>query len=145
MRRNRAAFDARIALLRAQIDAFNTAVQDALGERLLDAIFGLAKALLPRIRDKRPARYERVLLTSKPTDEDLMGLLERDLEKSFGTSAEIFKPELRCVYKDVTYESISDARFKQALSEALRDSGGQRLVEQLFSEHDSAPEAGSKR
>ena len=144
MRRNRAAFDARVALLRRQIDAFNEAVQGALGERLIDAIFGLAKALLPRIRDKRPARYERVLLTSKPTDEDLMGLLERDLEKSFGTSAEIFKPELRCVYKDVTYESISDSRFKQALSEALRGSGGERLVQQLFSEHDSAPEARPK-
>ena len=73
-----------------------------------------------------------------------MGLLERDLEKSFGTSAEIFKPKLRCVYKDVTYESISDSRFKQALSEALGGSGGERLFQQLFSEHDSAPEAGPK-
>lgn len=51
-----------------------------------------------------------------------------------------FRPELRCVFREVTYESISDPRFREALAKSLTDSGGQRLVAQLFSEHDAAPE-----
>lgn len=70
----------------------------------------------------------------------LVSILEQDLATCFGSCAEVFKPELRWVFKDVTYESISDRQFRDALSKALRDSGGERLVAQLFSEHDAAPE-----
>jgi deoxyribodipyrimidine photolyase-like uncharacterized protein len=78
---------------------------------------------------------------SVASDELLLSILEQDLTVSFGSSAEVFKPELRCVFKDVTYESISDTTFRDSLSKALRASGGERLVAQLFSEHDAAPEA----
>lgn len=140
MRRNRSDFDKRIKLLEAQICAFNEAVQKELGKKLEEAVRSLARTLLPRIREHQPQRYKRVLPMSTPSDEDLLAILEHDLADSFGSSTEVFKPELRCVYKDVTYESISDDRFRDALAKALRDSGGERLVAQLFSEHDAAPE-----
>lgn len=140
MRRNRAEFDKRIKLLEAQIDAFNKEVQKKLSKKLEEAVRSLALTLLPRIREKQPQRYKRVLPMNAPNDEDLLAILEHDLADSFGSSAEVFKPELRCVYKDVTYESISDNRFREALAKALRDRGGERLVAQLFSEHDAAPE-----
>lgn len=140
MRRNRPDFDKRLKLLEAQIKAFNTAIQKELGTKLTEAVQALARTLLPRIRDHLPQRYKRVLPVNEVTDEILLSILEQDLETSFGTSAEVFKPELRCVFKDVTYESISDPMFRRSLSKALRDSGGERLVAQLFSEHDAAPE-----
>lgn len=139
-RRNRPDFDKRLKLLEAQIKAFNTAIQKELGSKLTEAVKALALTLLPRIRDRLPQRYKRVLTVSSATDELLLSILEQDLETSFGSSAEVFKPELRCVFKDVTYESISDPKFRASLSKALRDSGGERLVVQLFSEHDAAPE-----
>lgn len=141
MRRNRPDFDKRLKLLEAQITAFNTAIQKELGGKLTDAVKTLAQALLPRVRDRLPQRYKRVLPVSAAADDLLLSILEQDLATSFGSSAEVFKPELRCVFKDVTYESISDVQFRDALSKALRDSGGERLVAQLFSEHDAAPEA----
>ncbi|OUL92941.1 hypothetical protein [Paraburkholderia hospita] len=140
MRRNRPDFDKRLKILGAQIDEFNKEVQKELGNMLNEAVKALARTLLPRIRDDLPQRYKRVLSVITPSDDDLLGILEHDLASSFGNSAEVFKPEFRCVFKDVTYESISDTRFRDALGKALRDSGGERLVAQLFSEHDAAPE-----
>ena len=140
MRRNRPDLDKRLKLLEVQIKAFNTAIQEELAGKLKEAVKALAQTLLPRIRDRLPQRYKRVLPTSTASDDLLLSLLEQDLAKSFGSSAEVFKPELRWVFKDVTYESISDKLFKDSLSKALRDSGGERLVAQLFSEHDAAPE-----
>jgi hypothetical protein len=140
MRRNRPDFDKRLKLLAAQITAFNTAIQKELGSKLTEAVKALAQTLLPRIRDRLPQRYKRVLPVSAAADDLLLSILEQDLASSFGSSAEVFRPELRCVFKDVTYESISDKRFREALGEALRDRGGERLVAQLFSEHDAAPE-----
>lgn len=140
MRRNRPDFDKRLKLLEAQIKAFNTAIQRELAGKLTDAVKALAQTLLPRIRDRLPQRYKRVLPVSAAPDDLLLSILEQDLATSFGSSAEVFKPELRWVFKDVTYESISDPQFREALSKALRDSGGERLVAQLFSEHDAAPE-----
>lgn len=95
---------------------------------------------LPRIRDRLPQRYKSVLPVNAPNDDLLLSILEQDLATSFGSNAEVFKPELRWVFKDVTYESISDPQFRAALNKALRDSGRERLVVQLFSEHDAAPE-----
>lgn len=140
MRRNRPDFDKRLNLLETQIEAFNTAIQKELGAKLTEAVQALARTLLPRVQDRLPQRYKRVLPVSAPNDELILSILEQDLATSFGSSAEVFKPELRWVFKDVTYESISDSRFREALGKALRDSGGERLVTQLFSEHDAAPE-----
>ena len=145
MRRNRQDFDKRLKLLEAQIKAFNTAIQRDLAGKLTDAVKALAQTLLPRIRDHLPQRYKRVLPVSAAPDNLLLSILEQDLERSFGSSTEIFKPELRCVFKDVTYESISDPQFREALGKALRDSGGERLVAQLFSEHDAAPEVHTRQ
>ena len=72
-------------------------------------------------------------------------MIELDLERTFGGASELFNPELRCVFKDVTYESIQDKNFKQLLSEAMRRAGGESVVRQLFSEHDAAPEAAKRQ
>ena len=141
MRRHRQKFDSRVALLRAQIVAFNKAVQAALQQKLEGAVDALALMLLPRIKAQIPQRYDRMLVANNPSDEDLLSILKHDLADSFGSSTEVFKPDLRCVFKDVTYESISDKNFRDALAKALRDTGGDRLVAQLFSEHDAAPES----
>lgn len=140
MRRNRPDFDKRIKLLKAQIQAFNTAVRKDIGKKLDEAVCALARTLLPRIQDNQPQRYKRVLPMSSPSEDDLLAILEHDLASSFGSSVDVFNPELRCVFKDVTYESICDDRFRKSLAKALRDNGGERLVAQLFSEHDAAPE-----
>ncbi len=49
----------------------------------------------------------------------------------------LFSPKLDVRYKDVSYETIHDPKFRDALLSKLpRD-----VVDKLFSEHDAAPEA----
>lgn len=144
MRRRRKDFDASIALLEKQIAAFREAVEDMLGEKILDAIHELAKTLMPRIRESGiPPRYMKFLSDGEPSDDELIEMIESDLEKSTGGVAGLFNPELRCVFKDVTYESIRDKNFKQALTDAMRKEGGDTVVRQLFREFDAAPEVES--
>lgn len=140
MRRHRNEFDLRIARLRAQIAAFKEAIEKEIGESIIDAIYGLAETLLPRIKENLPKRYAKLLCANNPSDELLLDLLRNDLEKCCGGFEGMFKPELHCVFKDVTYESINDKNFKDTLSQAMRKEGGDALVRQLFSEHDAAPE-----
>jgi hypothetical protein len=136
MRRNRPDFDRRINLFKKQIKEYATEVQAELGGKLSEAVDALARTLLPRIRSNPPQRYKRKLQVSDIRDDDLLYLLRDDLKSSFGSSDEVFDPELRCVFKDVAYESISDPRFRTGLDKAL----GERLAGQLFAEHDAAPE-----
>lgn len=142
MRSRRAKFDARLSRLRMQLESFRVAVQKTLSKTLEDAISELAKTLLPRIRQNLPSRYSKFLTASDPTDKDLLCMIETDLARSFGGISDLINPELRCVFKDVTYESIQDKNFKTLLTEAMRKAGGDIVVNQLFWEFDAAPEAG---
>lgn len=141
MRNRREKFDARIALLRKQIEAFKAAVEMTLGVAILEAIDELAKTLLPRIRENLPARFTKFFDKNQLTEDDILGMIKRDLEAAFGGVNDVFNPEVRCVFKDVTYESIQDKNFKKLLGDAMRKAGGENIVRQLFSEHDAAPEA----
>lgn len=143
MRSRRKDFDSRIDLLKKQIDAFREAIEEMLDERILDAIHDLAKTLMPRIRENIPSRYKKFLSEGEPSNDELIEMIENNLEKAIGGVAGLFNPELRCVFKDVTYESIRDSNFQQALTDAMRKAGGDSVVRQLFREFDAAPEVES--
>jgi|GEM_PF-421594 len=139
MRHNRLEFDWRITKLQRQIEAFKLAVMETIEKSINDAIDELAKTLLPRIKNKLPTRYTR----TKPhySDEELLKKIGDDLNKSCGGAAGLFNPELRCVFKDVTYESIRDIKFQQSLTQAMRKEGCEDIVRELFKEYDAAPES----
>ncbi|SCY13964.1 hypothetical protein SAMN05216308_104230 [Nitrosospira sp. Nsp13] len=143
MRNRRREFDARVKRLQKQIEAFKDAVEKTLEYTLIDAVCVLADTLLPRIRDNLPARYTK-LTSAKPSDVDLLYMIKNDLERTFGSHSGLFSPQLRCVFKDVTYESIQDKNFKALLSAAMRKAGGEGFVRQLFREYDAAPEANGR-
>lgn len=140
MRNRRKKFDARIALLRKQIEAFKAAVDKTLVDSIEASIDELAKTLLPRIRANVPKRYVKFIDEDHLSDDDILRRIKADLDAAFGGVNGVFNPEVRCVYKDVTYESIQDKNFKKLLGDAMRKAGGENIVRQLFSEHDAAPE-----
>lgn len=140
MRNRRKKFDARIALLRKQIEAFKAAVDKTLVDSIEASIDELAKTLLPRIRANVPKRYVKFIDEDHLSDDDIVRRIKDDLDAAFGGVNGVFNPEVRCVYKDVTYESIQDKNFKKLLGDAMRKAGGENIVRQLFSEHDAAPE-----
>jgi hypothetical protein len=140
MRNRRKKFDARIALLRKQIEAFKAAVDKTLVDSIEASVDELARTLLPRIRENVPKRYAKFSSEDHISDDDIVRRIKADLDTAFGGVNGVFNPEVRCVFKDVTYESIQDENFKKLLGDAMRKAGGENIVRQLFSEHDAAPE-----
>ena len=58
-----------------------------------------------------------------------------------GGMSGVFSPEVRCIYKAVTYESIKDEKFLNSMKESMRKKGLGSQAQQLFSEYDAAREA----
>ena len=137
-RARRTAFDERIQSFEQRVQDYKKAVQEKVRKSIDDTINRLAEVLLPLIREKPPARYLKSASTNKIPDSELARLLEEDLRKSFGAPDKIASPEIKLQYKDIAYETIHEDRFHEELARAGIPKS---RLEQLFSEHDAAPEA----
>ncbi|WP_341326441.1 hypothetical protein [Methylotuvimicrobium sp. KM2] len=141
MRSRRDDFDKRIACFKADIKAFAEKVKKQLKAEIINSVKDLAKSLLPKVKDNPPECYRKFIFTTEPSDEDYLAIIEQDLFDAFGSIEQIFSPDISVVFKDVTYESINDEKFRAALADTMRKGGGERMVAQLFSEYDAAPES----
>jgi len=63
-------------------------------------------------------------------------LLDRALGIAFEGIISDFKPTIRWIYKDVTYETIHNEDFRKGLEKGF----GAARADKLFSEYDAAPE-----
>ena len=62
--------------------------------------------------------------------------MDEALEGAFAGIALEFKPAIRWIYKDVTYETIHNPDFRKGLEKSFSAA----RADKLFSEHDAAPE-----
>lgn len=142
---DRPAFDQRMAWFGRRVDAFRDGVEEKLGEAVLDSISDLASTLLPKLRERFPGRLRKQLLTAAPTDGMLLDVLRRELEAAFRQGERFFNPEVRVQFKDLTYETIQNQKFREALDRAFGQAGGQSATARMFEEFDAAREAAALR
>jgi hypothetical protein len=140
-RSRREDFDRRVECFKADIKAYGDAVKKQLCGHIEQSVKELAKSLLPKVKENTPECYKKFITTTQPKNEDLLAIIEQDLFNEFGSMEQIFSPDISVVFKDVTYESINDAKFRSALADTMRKGGGEGLVAKLFSEYDAAPES----
>lgn len=138
---DRPAFDQRIAWFIKRVEAFRDGVETKLSEAVLASINDLAVTLLPKLRERFPGRLKKQLLTAAPTDAMLLDLLRRELETAFRQGERFFNPDVRVQFKDLTYETIQNDKFRDALDRAFGQTGGQSATAQMFDEFDAAREA----
>lgn len=138
---DRPAFDQRIAWFIKRVEAFRDGVETKLSEAVLASINDLAVTLLPKLRERFPGRLKKQLLTAVPTDAMLLDLLRRELETAFRQGERFFNPDVRVQFKDLTYETIQNDKFRDALDRAFGQTGGQSATAQMFDEFDAAREA----
>jgi len=68
-------------------------------------------ALLPGVVASPPNRWKR-LLGDGPSEAEIERVLDRELERAFGSAEDVFhEMKVNVVFKGVTYESPSDAEF----------------------------------
>lgn len=135
----RTAFDQRLKWFTARVDAYSKAVATELQKKVDESVNDLTEALLPTVSKSPPARLLKHVLMGPPSQDDIRNALQAELHAAFNTGDRFFQPTVKVVYKDLTYETIQDKKFRQQLEEAFKGLTKQ-AVGDLFDEHDAAPE-----
>jgi len=132
----RQAFDKRVAWFEARVAAYKTAVEKELTEAMERSVKELTQALLPAVMTRPPARLMKYSLSLAPTEDDYRAAVEAELSQAFNLGDRFFQPTVKVIFKDLTYETIKDAKFKDHLEKSFPGLNHRWY----FEEHDSAPE-----
>lgn len=132
----RAAFDIRIEWFKARIDSYKKAVEERLNEALRKSVSDLTEALLPTVLKSPPDRLLKNVLSMSPSEDEIRSALETELHAAFNTGERFFQPAVKVVFKDLTYETIQDKKFRDQVEAAFQGV----TAKDLFEEFDAAPE-----
>ena len=132
----RKAFDTRLEWFKARVAAYTVAVKQQLDQAVEASVKDLTQALLPGVMQRPPARLMKYSMSLAPTDDDYRAAVEAELSQAFNLGDRFFQPTVKVIFKDLTYETITDEKFVAQLKKSfpgLSQHG-------FFEEHDSAPE-----
>ena len=96
----------------------------------------LKASLVEVVRKTPPPAWKKFMDSDGLSGEEAGRLMDEALEGAFAGVALEFKPTIRWIYKDVTYETIHNPDFRKGLEKSF----GAARADKLFSEHDAAPE-----
>lgn len=118
LRTNKDAFLAQVKTLQGQIEEFSKQVSERLQKEIDANRERLVKALLPSVIASPPERWTK-LLGLKPSKSGTKECLEVELARHFGSAQDLIS-EMKAdvIFKDVTFESLSDSKFIDAAEEA---------------------------
>jgi hypothetical protein len=132
----RKAFDARVEWFKSRVAAYTVAVKQQLDQAVAESVRELTQALLPGVMQRPPARLLKYSMSFDPKESDYRAALEAELSQAFNLGDRFFQPVVKVIFKDLTYETITDPKFVAQLNKSFPS-----LAQHgFFEEHDSAPE-----
>lgn len=140
-RADRPEFDQEIKALESKLDHYWQCLEETLQDRVKGYIHELACRLLFQRDSKLPARLRKRLLNAQPTKEEKLAAVVDELAAAFGKVHQSINPKVRVQYKDLTYETIKDDKFRKAVAKAYQSTGKDSVLARLFDEYDAAREA----
>ena len=141
LRSRRKDFDERIETFKQRVESFKEGVIQKIEEQLGKTKDNLVVDLVPHVTTKPPEKWRKTMTSSQLSEKEAKERLENELAGLFGCVERVFAPKVRVVFKEVTYETISDTDFQDALSKHFPPS----VQKDLFSEYDAAPETREKK
>ncbi len=110
-------FEQEVKDLQKKVDAFKKTVEEYLQKAIDRNCEELKTLLLPGVKKSPLSRWNRF----GPLDDATIGrLLEDELKKAFGTAKHhIGEMKVTCIFKGVTYELLSDAKFIGVATQAI--------------------------
>lgn len=119
LRVHREALEKKIAVLKAEVDAFKLRVKAQIAGELQTSRAQLVKSLVPVIEGNPPDEL-RYSVTGSLNSELVSRYLDRKLVEVFPTPDQIVgEMELNCTFKGVTYETLNEAAFQAAVRNAF--------------------------
>lgn len=136
LRRDVPAFERQLKRLTAQIDAYQKAVEDLLAKRCEEIASELLDAMRASLLASPPDHWRTRCLGGSITPEDMRRLFIEDIQGELERAKTDFKPTSFHVFKDVTYHTVHNKEFRGQLEKRF----GKKAADELFPEHDAAPE-----
>jgi hypothetical protein len=119
LRSQKAAFEAEVEQLRKDVAEFADKIREELQNAMDKQRESLVKALLPTVKRTPPQDWIKSD-GKKPNAETVEQFLNDDLRKAFGTAETLIKEmKVKLIFKGVTFELLSDVKFREAAREAL--------------------------
>jgi len=138
LRRDVPEFEKKIKVLEAKIDAYRLAVQKQIAIRIEEIVKELLGALLERLKAAPPERWQSRFLGKNLTNEEIERLFLEDVQNEVKRVKTDFDPKVMTSYKEVTYQTFKDKSFRSLMEKRF----GKKAIDQIFNEHDAAPEQG---
>jgi len=141
---DRKAFDLRVSWFRQRIEAYREGIATSLKAAVRASVEDLAAALLPKIKDRVPYRLRKRFVSAELSEAELLVELVQELESAFDRSALLVDPKIKVEFKDLTYETIMDPKFREALDKAYGRPGQPSAYSRLIAQYDAARESEPK-
>lgn len=135
-RASKTEFQQKLELLKKRLALYTTKLQKNISDHLGKAKEKLKTSLLDVVTKNPPPAWRKYMDGGKLSKAEAERLLDGALGNAFEGIISDFKPTIRWIYKDLTYETIQDADFRKGLEKHF----GKARADKLFSEHDAAPE-----
>jgi hypothetical protein len=119
LRAKRTEFDAEIEGLLKKIVAHKKTVKDKLQEEIAKSVGKMAEAWVDKILEKPPQKLRKQVI-GPPTREQALAWLKDELTNSFPTAEKLItEMGLSVHFRDVTYETLNNKDFREALRRAF--------------------------
>ncbi|NCC04623.1 MAG: hypothetical protein EOM37_11420 [Proteobacteria bacterium] len=139
-RKHKNDFERRLKCLDIKIQLYIEAVDENIKQHIEKSKSKLIASLIPGVIENPPASWRKFMdFDNKLSKIEAQRLLGNALENIFKGLFADFKPSVRWIYKDVTYETIHNPDFKKILEKYFGKEGAVKL----FGEYDAAPEIGT--
>ncbi len=138
LKSNKSSFNDAVKELKEQISNFQNDVEENLSDEIKKAKDRLLKMLIPAVTENPPDDLRSQVIGGQPSEEQVKAYLKSKLEAIFPTANELIKAmSLSCIFKAVTYETISSEDFQKSIKELYP------LIswDQMFEEYDAARES----
>lgn len=139
-RAERAKFDERLKRFEARLNQYAEAVEDIIKKRIDEAKSQLIERVVPQVVRNPPDEYLHRTLGSR-SPKELRELVERDIDRAFELATGSYQPHIEVKYKSLTYETIRNPKFREALQRLIPGA----TIERMFQEHEAAPSDSSRR
>ncbi|MEN9360228.1 MAG: hypothetical protein RL095_1763 [Verrucomicrobiota bacterium] len=128
-------FESELDSLKLKIEFYQHGFEDAVNSRADKIVNELLLALKDRLKDNIPDRWRSRILFGRATDEDIERLFREDIESELFRIKKEIVPEVRTVYKALTYQTFQDNKFRSILDKRF----GKNSIDRILNEHDAAP------
>lgn len=137
LRKDRIAFQQRVDVLEKRIKLYQIAVEQHIDEMLNSTVKSLSKQLYDNMGRRLISRLSKKIMSHNASDEENCKVLENELHGIIGSSAQVFNPQVKLQFKDLTYETIKEPKFLDAISKVYRSMFDESGMTKLFNEYDA--------